>query len=106
MPDVKSDLEIARAATIKPINEIADVLSIPPDRVNVYGSTKAKVDTSYLEQTPTTNNGKLVLVTGISPTPAGEGKSTTTVGLGDALNRIGKQTMICLREPSLRHNEL
>lgn len=101
MPDVKSDLEIARAAIIKPINEIADALSIPPDRVSVYGPTKAKVDTSYLEQAPSTNNGKLILVTGISPTPAGEGKSTTTVGLGDALNRIGKQTMICLREPSL-----
>jgi formate--tetrahydrofolate ligase len=99
MPDVKSDLEIARAATIQPIGEIAEKLGVPDDRVRAYGPTKAKIDTSYLDGS--TKNGKLILVTGISPTPAGEGKSTTTVGLGDALNRIGKNAMICLREPSL-----
>ncbi|MDA1323409.1 MAG: formate--tetrahydrofolate ligase [Proteobacteria bacterium] len=101
MPDVKSDLEIARAATMKPITEIAETLGVPADRVRAYGPTKAKIDTTYLDGKPSTKKGKLILVTGISPTPAGEGKSTTTVGLGDALNRIGKNAMICLREPSL-----
>lgn len=99
MPEVKSDLEIARAATIQPIGEIADKLGVPAENLQAYGPTKAKIDTSYLDGS--TKNGKLILVTGISPTPAGEGKSTTTVGLGDALNRIGKNAMICLREPSL-----
>ncbi|MBT5457037.1 MAG: formate--tetrahydrofolate ligase [Rhodospirillaceae bacterium] len=99
MAEVKSDLEIARAATIQPIGEIADKLGVPAENVQAYGPTKAKIDTSYLDGS--TKNGKLILVTGISPTPAGEGKSTTTVGLGDALNRIGKNAMICLREPSL-----
>ena len=99
MPEVKSDLEIARAATIQPIGEIADKLGVPAANIQAHGPTKAKIDTSYLDGS--TKNGKLVLVTGISPTPAGEGKSTTTVGLGDALNRIGKNAMICLREPSL-----
>ncbi|MDC0033294.1 formate--tetrahydrofolate ligase [Alphaproteobacteria bacterium] len=101
MPDVKSDLEIARAATMKPIYEIADMLGVPADSVRAYGPTKAKIDNSYLDGTDKSNWGKLILVTGISPTSAGEGKSTTTVGLGDALNRIGKNAMICLREPSL-----
>ena len=101
MPDVKSDLEIARAATMKPITEIAEALGVPADRVRAYGPTKAKIDITYLEGTSSAKKGKLILVTGISPTPAGEGKSTTTVGLGDALNRIGKNAMICLREPSL-----
>ena len=99
MPEVKSDLEIARAATVQPIGEIADKLGVPAENLRAYGPTKAKIDTSYLDGS--TRNGKLILVTGISPTPAGEGKSTTTVGLGDALNRIGKNAMICLREPSL-----
>ena len=101
MPDVKSDLEIARAATMKPITEIAETLGVPADRIRAYGPTKAKIDTSYLDGAGGGKKGKLILVTGISPTPAGEGKSTTTVGLGDALNRIGKNAMICLREPSL-----
>ncbi len=99
MADVKSDLEIARAATIKPIGEIAEKLGVPADHLQPYGHTKAKVDVSFLGDEA--KRGKLVLVTGISPTPAGEGKSTTTVGLGDALNRIGKNASICLREPSL-----
>jgi formate--tetrahydrofolate ligase len=101
MPDVKSDLEIARAATLKPIGEIAASLGVPADRVLPFGPTKAKIDTGYLHEATGGKDGKLILVTGISPTPAGEGKSTTTVGLGDALNRIGKKAMICLREPSL-----
>ncbi len=100
MADVKSDLEIARAATLKPIQEIAEKVGVPADAVRAYGPTKAKIDTGYLDKSGA-KDGKLILVTGISPTPAGEGKSTTTVGLGDALNRIGKQAMICLREPSL-----
>ena len=101
MTHAKSDLEIARAATIKPIGEIAENLGIPADKVRAYGPTKAKIDTGYLHEDARAGKGKLILVTGISPTPAGEGKSATTVGLGDALNRIGKKAMICLREPSL-----
>ncbi|PUE48774.1 formate--tetrahydrofolate ligase [Limnohabitans sp. 2KL-51] len=96
-----SDIEIAQAATLKPIIQMAqDRLGIPPEALEPYGHYKAKIDLQWLSnnQTP---NGKLVLVTAISPTPAGEGKTTTTVGLGDALNRIGKRTVIALREPSL-----
>jgi formate--tetrahydrofolate ligase len=100
MADVKSDLEIARAATLKPIGEIADALGVPADAVRAYGPTKAKIDTAWLDGSGA-KDGRLILVTGISPTPAGEGKSTTTVGLGDALRRIGRKAMICLREPSL-----
>ncbi|MSQ76620.1 MAG: formate--tetrahydrofolate ligase [Rhodoferax sp.] len=96
-----SDIEIAQAATLKPIIQLAqERLGIPPEALEPYGHYKAKIDLQWLNnnQTP---NGKLVLVTAISPTPAGEGKTTTTVGLGDALNRIGKRTVIALREPSL-----
>ena len=98
---IGSDIEIAQAATLKPIIQLAhDRLGIPPEALEPYGHYKAKIDLQWLNnnQTP---NGKLVLVTAISPTPAGEGKTTTTVGLGDALNRIGKRTVIALREPSL-----
>ena len=98
---IGSDIEIAQAATLKPIIQMAqDRLGIPPEALEPYGHYKAKIDLQWLSnnQTP---NGKLVLVTAISPTPAGEGKTTTTVGLGDALNRIGKRTVIALREPSL-----
>ncbi len=98
---IGSDIEIAQAATLKPIVQMAqDRLGIPPEALEPYGHYKAKIDLQWLSnnQTP---NGKLVLVTAISPTPAGEGKTTTTVGLGDALNRIGKRTVIALREPSL-----
>jgi formate--tetrahydrofolate ligase len=98
---VKSDLEIAREATLAPIGEIADKLGVPSKYLLPYGHTKAKIDLSYLKSLPVRNGAKLILVTGISPTPAGEGKTTTTVGLGDALQRIGKKTAICLREPSL-----
>ena len=98
---IGSDIEIAQAATLKPIIQMAqDRLGIPSEALEPYGHYKAKIDLQWLNnnQTP---NGKLVLVTAISPTPAGEGKTTTTVGLGDALNRIGKRTVIALREPSL-----
>jgi formate--tetrahydrofolate ligase len=98
---VKSDLEIAREATLAPIGEIADKLGVPNKSLLPYGHTKAKIDLNYLKSLPARPNAKLILVTGISPTPAGEGKTTTTVGLGDALQRIGKKTAICLREPSL-----
>jgi formate--tetrahydrofolate ligase len=96
-----SDIEIAQAATMKPINEIGAVLGIDPSNMEPYGHYKAKVSLKYLDSLPKRANSKLILVTAISPTPAGEGKTTTTVGLGDALRVIGKDAMICLREPSL-----
>ena len=96
-----SDIEIAQAATLKPILQLAqDRLGIPAQALEPYGHYKAKIDLAWLNQ-QTGPDGKLVLVTAISPTPAGEGKTTTVVGLGDALNRIGKRTVIALREPSL-----
>jgi formate--tetrahydrofolate ligase len=95
------DLEIARAATMKPIADIAAKLNIPSEALEPYGRHKAKIGFDYINSVRDRKDGALVLVTGISPTPAGEGKTTTTVGLGDALNRIGKRATICLREPSL-----
>jgi formate--tetrahydrofolate ligase len=96
-----TDIEIAQAATLKPILQLAqDRLGIPPEALEPYGHYKAKIDLAWLDR-QTGPDGKLVLVTAISPTPAGEGKTTTTVGLGDALNRIGKRAVIALREPSL-----
>ncbi|WP_067222141.1 formate--tetrahydrofolate ligase [Stappia indica] len=96
-----SDIEIARAATLKPITEIGARLDIPAEALESYGSTKAKVRSDFIAGLSDRPDGKLVLVTAINPTPAGEGKTTTTVGLGDGLNRIGKRAAICLREPSL-----
>ncbi|SFL74053.1 formate--tetrahydrofolate ligase [Methylobacterium pseudosasicola] len=96
-----SDIEIARAATLKPIAQVAEKLGIPDSALHNYGKHIAKLDHGYIAGLEGKAPGKLVLVTAISPTPAGEGKTTTTVGLGDALNRIGEKTMICLREPSL-----
>lgn len=96
-----SDIEIARAARMKPIAEVGARLGIPPDALENYGSTKAKVRSDFISGLSSRPDGKLVLVTAINPTPAGEGKTTTTVGLGDGLNRIGKKAAICLREPSL-----
>ncbi|MEO5708066.1 MAG: formate--tetrahydrofolate ligase [Alteraurantiacibacter sp.] len=93
-----TDIEIARQATLIPISEVAKNAGVPDEALIPYGKYKAKVDTATL---PTTSNGKLILVTAINPTPAGEGKTTTSVGLSDALHRIGKKTMLCLREPSL-----
>lgn len=98
---MKSDGEIARAAHLRPIVEIAGKLGVPEDALHLYGRTVAKLDLGYLASLADRPAGKLVLVTAISPTPAGEGKTTTTVGLGDALNRIGRRAVICLREPSL-----
>nr|WP_294525933.1 formate--tetrahydrofolate ligase [uncultured Rhodopila sp.] len=95
------DLAIARAAKLQPIQEIADKLGIPADAVDPYGRFKAKIDLDFIDTLQSRPDGALVLVTGINPTPAGEGKTTTTVGLGDALNRIGKRAVVCLREPSL-----
>ena len=96
-----SDIEIAQAATPKPITEIAEALNIPDEAVERYGRIKGKVNLDWLLQQPVRENARMILVTAVSPTPAGEGKTTTTVGLGDALKHIGKNVAICLREPSL-----
>ena len=96
-----SDIEIAQKATLKPITEIAAKIGIPLSSLESYGHYKAKIGFDFLESLKSRPDGKLILVTAISPTPAGEGKTTTTVGLGDALNKIGKKAVICLREPSL-----
>ncbi|MBT6285994.1 MAG: formate--tetrahydrofolate ligase, partial [Rhodospirillaceae bacterium] len=101
MADQGSDIEIARAAKLLPISEIGAKLDIPADSLHQYGSNKAKIDYGFLDDIADRPRGKLILVTAITPTPAGEGKTTTTVGLGDGLNRIGKKAMICVREPSL-----
>jgi formate--tetrahydrofolate ligase len=98
---VPPDIEIARAATLQPIGAVAEHLGIPEGALHQYGRHIAKLDLSYLRTLEEAPPGRLVLVTAISPTPAGEGKTTTTVGLGDGLNRIGKRAAICLREPSL-----
>jgi formate--tetrahydrofolate ligase len=98
----KTDWEIAAAAALKPIHAIADRLGVASDSVEPYGRYKAKLSLDFVaEQLARPRDGKLILVTAINPTPAGEGKTTTTVGLGDALNRIGEKAVICLREPSL-----
>ncbi|HMA00137.1 MAG TPA: formate--tetrahydrofolate ligase [Steroidobacteraceae bacterium] len=96
-----SDIEIAREAILKPIGDIAARLGIPPECVENYGRYKAKISLDYIQSLEGRPDGKLILVTALSPTPAGEGKTTTTVGVGDALNKIGKKAIICLREPSL-----
>ncbi len=96
------DIELARQTQLLPIAEVASRLGIGPEHLEYYGSVKAKIAQEFcqsLENAPA--SGKLILVSGINPTPAGEGKTTTTIGLGDALNRIGKRATICLREPSL-----
>ena len=97
----RSDIEIARAAHTLPIAEVGAKLDVPGEHLFPYGHDKAKVGFGFLDSLDDRPDGKLVLVTAITPTPAGEGKTTTTVGLGDGLNRIGKRTAICLREPSL-----
>jgi formate--tetrahydrofolate ligase len=98
---VLSDIEIAQQARLAPITQIAGKLGIPEASLETHGRYKAKIGLGYLDSLKSRPDGKLILVTAISPTPAGEGKTTTTVGLGDALNRIGKKAVICLREPSL-----
>jgi len=97
----KSDIEIAREATLKPITEIAEKLGIPASALKPYGHDKGKITPDVIKSLADKKDGKLILVTAISPTPAGEGKTTTTVGLGDGLNSIGKNAVMCLREPSL-----
>lgn len=97
----KSDIEIARAADMLPIGKIGEKLGIPDDDLYRYGPYKAKVSYDHVTSLKDKPDGKLILVTAITPTPAGEGKTTTSVGLGDGLNRIGKNTITCLREPSL-----
>lgn len=101
MAKIKSDIEIARAADRKPIQDIGARLGIPPEHLLPYGHDKAKVSAEFIRSVQDRENGRLVLVTAINPTPAGEGKTTTTVGLGDGLNRIGKKAAICIREASL-----
>ncbi len=96
-----SDIDIAQAAVLEPISKIAERLNLPYEAIDPYGHYKAKISLDYLDSLPKKDNSHLILVTAISPTPAGEGKTTTTVGLGDGLRRIGKSAMIALREPSL-----
>jgi len=98
---MRSDIEIAQNASMQKILEIGGRLGIPEDHLEPYGHYKAKLSLDFIESLKERPKGKLILTTAISPTPAGEGKTTTTVGLGDALNKIGKNAMICLREPSL-----
>jgi formate--tetrahydrofolate ligase len=98
---MQTDLQIARAATLRPIGEIAAKAGIPEDALEPYGKFKAKIGFPFIRSLEGRPDGALVLVSGISPTAAGEGKTTTTIGLGDALNAAGTPTMICLREPSL-----
>ena len=98
--EFKTDIEIAQSTPMKPITEIAAVAGVDAKYLELYGNYKAKVDYRLLRETPA-KNGKLILVTAINPTPAGEGKTTTTVGLADAMRKIGKKTLVALREPSL-----
>lgn len=98
---MKTDVEIAQEAVMQPITEIAKHLEIPEDDLELYGKYKAKISLDYWNTLKNRPNGKLILVTAINPTPAGEGKTTTSIGLGDALHRLGKKTTIALREPSL-----
>src|SRR5262245_22836326 len=96
----KSDIEISQAARKRPILDIAkEKLGIAPENLEPYGHYKAKVSIDYVKSLASRKSGKLILVSAISPTPAGEGKTTTTMGLTDALNHIGKKAMLCLREP-------
>ena len=99
---MKTDVEIAQEAVMQPITQIAKHLEIPEDDLELYGKYKAKISLNYWNTTlQQKENGKLILVTAINPTPAGEGKTTTSIGLGDALHKLGKKTAIALREPSL-----
>lgn len=98
---IKSDIEIAQQTELEPIEVIADRLGIEKDNLELYGKYKAKINYNLLDNMESKKDGKLILVTAINPTPAGEGKTTTSIGLGDSLNKIGKKVMIALREPSL-----
>lgn len=97
---MKSDIDIARAATTEPIVSVAAKIGIPADAVLNYGPTKAKINMDFISSLKSKPNGKLILVTAMTPTPAGEGKTTTTVGLGDGLNAIGKRPLfVCVNHP-------
>ena len=98
---MKTDIEIAQEAKIEPITSVAETLGITTDELELYGKYKAKLSEEYLEKLKGRPDGKLILVTAINPTPAGEGKTTTSVGLGQAFGRMGKKAVIALREPSL-----
>ena len=99
------DIEIARQHKMQRVGDIAAKLGIPDDALEWYGKYKAKVSLDFYRRHREGPPGKLVLVTAVNPTPAGEGKTTTSIGLCDALNRIGKQATVCLREPSMRSEE-
>ena len=98
---MKSDIEIAQEAELYPVTEVAKALDMTIDDLELYGKYKAKISEEYLKKLETNKNGKLILVTAINPTPAGEGKTTTSVGLGQAFGKLGKRAVIALREPSL-----
>ena len=98
---MKSDIQIAQEAKMEPIKDIAEKLGLCEDDIEYYGKYKCKISLDVYNKVKDNENGKLVLVTAINPTPAGEGKSTVTVGLGQALNKMGKKAVIALREPSL-----
>lgn len=98
---MKTDIQIAQEAVLKPITEIAAALDIDADELELYGKYKAKISDSYMEKIKERPDGKLILVTAINPTPAGEGKTTTSVGLGQAFGKLNKKAIIALREPSL-----
>ena len=103
MSDVKSDIQIAREAKMQPINDILAKINVPDESAafSPMGRHIAKINLEYLDTLKDKTDGKLILVTAITPTPAGEGKTTTSVGLNDGLNKIGKKSIVCLREPSL-----
>ena len=98
---MKTDIEIAQEAELLPIVEVARSLEMTMDDLELYGKYKAKISDEYLEKISGNEDGKLILVTAINPTPAGEGKTTTSVGLGQAFGKLGKKAVIALREPSL-----
>ena len=98
---MKSDIEIAQAAKLEEVSTIAEKLGIPENSLEPFGHYKAKITMDFIKSLESKKDGKLILVTAISPTPAGEGKTTTSVGLGDALNHIGKKALVTIREPSL-----
>ncbi|MBT1156614.1 formate--tetrahydrofolate ligase [Aminobacter anthyllidis] len=104
MAEFKTDIEIARAAKKKPIQEVGAKIGIPSEHLLPYGHDKAKISAEFIANARKNKDGKLILVTAINPTPAGEGKTTTTVGLGDGLNRIGRKAIVCIREASLGPN--
>ena len=98
---MKSDIEIAQEAVMEPITKVAQSIGIPEEELELYGKYKAKLSEDYLQSLENRPNGKLILVTAINPTPAGEGKTTTSVGLGQAFGKLNKRAVIALREPSL-----